>query len=108
MVYGYQHEGEPIELTALRLTILLPVKKLDLDSLTRTDQIKPQPPNNRKVWFENEWFDTQIYRRESTPTDFILLGPAVIEAYDSTILIPPTWQCRNQRNGCLILERKSR
>ena len=106
IVYGYRHEGEPIELTALRLTILLPVKKLDLDSLTRTDQTRPQTPNNRKVWFENEWLDTQIYRRESTPTDFILPGPAVIEAYDSTILIPPTWQCRNQRNGCLVLERK--
>ena len=107
IVYGYRHEGEPIELTALRLTILLPVKKLDLDSLTRTDQTRPQTPNNRKVWFENEWLDTQIYRRESTPTDFILPGPAVIEAYDSTILIPPAWQCRNQRNGCLVLERKS-
>ena len=107
IVYGYRHEGEPIELTALRLTILLPVKKLDLDSLTRTDQTRPQTPNNRKVWFENEWLDTQIYRRESTPTDFILPGPAVIEAYDSTILIPPAWQCRNQKNGCLVLERKS-
>jgi len=107
IVYGYRHEGDPIELTALRLTILLPVKKLDLDSLTRTDQTRPQTPNNRKVWFENEWLDTQIYRRESTPTDFILPGPVVIEAYDSTILIPPAWQCRNQRNGCLVLERKS-
>jgi N-methylhydantoinase A len=107
MAYGYRHEGEPIELTALRLTILLPVKKLDLDSLTQTDQTKPQTPNNRKVWFENEWFDTQIYRREITPTGSILHGPAVIEAYDSTILIPPAWQCRNQKNGCLILERKS-
>src|SRR5208282_2971808 len=107
IVYGYRHEGEPIELTALRLTILLPVKKLDLDSLTRTDQTRPQTPNNRKVWFENEWLDTQIYRRESTPTDFILPGPAVIEAYDSTILIPPAWQCHNRRNGCLVLERKS-
>jgi N-methylhydantoinase A len=107
MVYGYRHESEPIELTALRLTILLPATKVDLDSLTRTDQPEPQPPKNRKVWFENEWFDTQIYRRESTPTDSILPGPAVIEAYDSTILIPPAWQSRNQRNGCLILERKS-
>lgn len=107
MVYGYRHEGEPIELTALRLTILIPVTKLTLDSLTRTCQPESQPPKNRKVWFENEWFDTRIYRRESTPTDSILPGPAVIEAYDSTILIPPAWQSRNQRNGCLILERKS-
>ncbi|HMK83154.1 MAG TPA: hydantoinase/oxoprolinase family protein [Candidatus Bathyarchaeia archaeon] len=107
MAYGYRHEGEPIELTALRLTILLPVKKLNLDSLTQTDQTKPQTPNSRKVWFENEWFDTQIYRREITPTSSILHGPAVIEAYDSTILIPPAWQCCNQKNGCLILERKS-
>jgi len=107
MVYGYRHEGERIELTALRLTIILPVAKLDLDALTCTDQTKPQTPDSRRVWFENEWFDTQIYRRESTPTDSILPGPAVIEEYDSTILIPPAWHCRSQSNGCLVLERKS-
>jgi N-methylhydantoinase A len=105
MVYGYRHAGEPLEVTALRLTVTIPVVKTNLGSLQDSIR-KNNAVSRRKVWFNDEWFDTSVYWRDELPTSHPVSGPAIIEEYDSTIVVPPNWECNKARNNCLVLERK--
>ncbi|HYB66764.1 MAG TPA: hydantoinase/oxoprolinase family protein [Candidatus Acidoferrales bacterium] len=105
MVYGYRHAGEPLEVTALRLTVTIPVVKPNLDSL-QDSTMKTRAEGRRNVWFNDEWLDTSLYWRDELPPSHSVSGPAIIEEYDSTIVVPPNWDCRQTRNNCLSLERK--
>jgi N-methylhydantoinase A len=67
---------------------------------------KTKAESRRKVWFNDEWFDTSVYWRDELPASHSVSGPAVIEEYDSTIVVPPNWECSKAKNNCLALERK--
>ena len=106
MVYGYRHAGEPLEVTALRLTVTIPVVKPNLGSLQGfIREIRAE--SRRKVWFNEEWFDTPVYWRDELPPSLSISGPAIIEEYDSTIVVPPNWECGKAKHNCLALERKT-
>ncbi len=103
-VYGFVHEGEKIEVTALRSTMIVPVTKASLTKLhgeESTGTVKKW----RRVRFRGEWFETLIYPRELVSLGKIT-GPAIFEGYDSTVVVPPGWVCGKNDLGCLILERK--
>jgi len=104
MVYGYRHAGEPLEITAVRLTVTVPVVKPNLDSLQGSNR-KSNAESCRKVWFNDEWFDASVYWRDELPSDSVS-GPAIIEEYDSTITVPPNWECSKAKHNCLALERR--
>ena len=107
IVYGYRHESERLEVTALRVKITVPVTKPRLGSLSNPSSAKSDPVGSRKVWFNNDWFESALYLRERIPFDFTLSGPAIIEEYDSTVVLPPGWQCSKRQNDCLVLERRT-
>ena len=104
-VYGYRHAGERLEITALRLTIVAPIAKPNLNSL-RVSIKETREVTHRRVWFKDEWFDTPVYWRDKLPSQR-LHGPLIIEEYDSTVVVPPNWECDGERNSCVILERIS-
>jgi N-methylhydantoinase A len=106
MVYGYVHLGERLEITALRLTVLVPVTKLDLRALDSSGS-ELDSENRRLVWFADEWLDTPILRRDKLQQGRTIDGPAIFEEYDSTIIVPPNWHCRKETGNCLVLERRS-
>jgi N-methylhydantoinase A len=47
------------------------------------------PTGTRRVWFDDGWLDTPIYRREHLPAGTHLVGPAVVEQLDATTVIEP-------------------
>ena len=106
MVYGYVHPGERLEITALRLTVLVPVTKLDLRALDSPGS-ELDSENRRLVWFADDWLDTPILRRDKLQQGRTIDGPAIFEEYDSTIIVPPNWHCRKETGNCLVLERRS-
>jgi len=100
--YGYKHEGERLEITAFRLTITVPVKKPTLRICTNM-----VPESHRDVWFNDAFVETRVLWRDSILANQILYGPAIIEEYDSTTVVPPGWVLTRNATGCLILELKS-
>lgn len=105
-VYGYSHSGEDIEVTALRISLTLPVKRASLpSSITNRERTQNMPPSERRCWFSGTWFETGIYLRDSLGAKLRIKGPAIIEEYDSTIVVPPYWECESGNAGCLILRR---
>jgi N-methylhydantoinase A len=57
----------------------------------------------RRVWFEQGWIETPVYRRERLPADACFDGPAVIEQLDCTTLIEPGCKVERDQLGNLIV-----
>ena len=47
------------------------------------------PAGRRRVWFDDGWQETPVYRREQLGVGVALVGPAVVEQLDSTTVIEP-------------------
>jgi N-methylhydantoinase A len=105
-VYGYSQPGEDIEVTALRMIINIPVRKTNLNVLEYETETDRKPQSRRRCWFNGEWYDTEVYSRDLLPKGFAVSGPAIVEEYDSTVVVPPNWDCEKSRAGCLVLRRR--
>lgn len=57
----------------------------------------------RPVWFDGEWMDTPIYRRDRLPIDAAFEGPAIIEQMDTTIVLEPGHRLTSDADGNLII-----
>ncbi|MEO0819567.1 MAG: hydantoinase/oxoprolinase family protein [Pseudomonadota bacterium] len=58
----------------------------------------------RRVWFETGWAETPVYWRDHLPGDAAVLGPAVIEQFDTTTLVEPGCLARSDAEGNLLIE----
>jgi N-methylhydantoinase A len=98
--YGYATD-EPLELVNFRLVATgVRVNRLDFRALSVT--ARPATAGRRPVVFERGGapVDTPVHPRESVRT---LEGPAIIEAYDSTVVVPPGCTAAVDAGGNLLL-----
>jgi len=100
--YGYRHTGEPVEVTALRVNVTVQRQK---PALTRPAAEGRPREKSRKSYFEDEWLETPVYLRDNLPLGFELEGPAIIEEYDSTTVVPPGWRLTVDVTGCMVMRR---
>lgn len=108
-VYGYSESGEDIEVTTLRLTVVIPVKKTKLGTASPAHvKMENTAKAQRKCWFGGQWFDTNVYSRDLLPAGLKIDGPAILEEYDSTVLVLPSWECESGDATCLILRRSAK
>ena len=69
---------------------------------------EPAPVAQRPVyWRDSGWIDCVIWRREDLSVGTVVAGPAIIEEYGSTIVVPASWRTRTDKYGNLILEKFS-
>ena len=64
-----------------------------------------QPEFLTRIFSNNAWHDTPVYRRENLPIQQHIAGPAIIVEPTSTIVIEPGWQGELQTDGNLLLKR---
>ena len=105
-VYGYSAEDEPVEVVNVRVRAIGSIPKPQLKEFqTVTEGVSPF--DYRKVFFESmdSWVDTPVYEREALSSGFELVGPIIIEQYDSTTVIYPGWGAVVDKFGDLILRR---
>ncbi len=64
---------------------------------------QPVPGRPRKVYFgaEQGWIETPILRRSDLSQK--RSGPAIIEEYDATCLVPPGATAGLDRAGCIVI-----
>ncbi|RQD76531.1 MAG: hydantoinase/oxoprolinase family protein [Candidatus Syntrophonatronum acetioxidans] len=93
--YGYNREDSFIELVNLRLAAVGKMRPLRLEE---NDANSPDPSKafitHRPVYFEGEYVKTPVYQRHKLETGNEILGPAVIEQLDSTLIIFPREKAR--------------
>ena len=101
--YGHANRNEPVQLVNLRLTALgrLPDLKLTQHADPGSARLR-----QRSVWFPTTGFvDTPVHWRNGLTPGTNILGPAIIEALDSTTVLPPGWQALVDDLGYLRLTR---
>ena len=88
--YGHANRTEAVQLVTLRLTAI--GRREDL-RLSRPGNPASAKVRTRSVWFASTGFvETPVHWREGLGPDTELRGPAIVEALDSTVVIPPGWQ----------------
>lgn len=102
-IYGFRDLGAVIELGTARLAAIgraapLPIPRLDKDG----DPAKPK--GTRQVFCKGKWLEAEVYDRPSLVVNQQIVGPAVVEQSDTTIVILPGWSARVDDAGNLHLK----
>ena len=69
----------------------------------------PPPKEHRPVYFAEvrDYVDCPIYDRYALPAGATIVGPAIVEEFDSTTVVHPHYVVRVDDVGNLIIERGS-
>ena len=102
--YGHANPEEPVQLVNLRLTAIgrLPSLALALPPATALAR-----RTMREVWFpEIGSTPCPVHWRDGLGAGETLAGPAIVEAMDSTIVVPPGWIASVDGKGYIRLRRR--
>ena len=109
-IYGYIMENEDIEMVNIRVNSLGLIKKPELIKIEKGKKqpIKEALVEERKVFFFeiNDFHLTPVYAREKLLANNSIEGPAIIEQYDTTSVIPPRWRAVVDEFGIIRIQRR--
>ena len=100
--YGFRNPEDAVEVINVRLAARLRPDRAPARVLR--DGAAPTPRGHRPVWFDGAApVGTAIYGRDLLPAGSEIAGPAVIEQFDTTILVHPGDRARTDPHGNLII-----
>lgn len=100
--YGHSNPREPVQLVNLRLTALGRLPPL---ALAQPSWPEAARRSSRPVWFAGAALPCPVLWREGLMPGEAIPGPAVIEALDSTTVVPPGWTAQVAAQGFLRMTR---
>lgn len=108
-VYGYASPHHAVEIVTARVAATAPASSAQPPTSPRNpgDARKaPSPRSTRVVFFgqQSGFVETPIYWRDDLSAGVRLSGPAVVEQYDTTTLLPPGWRLQVDEAGNFLLE----
>ena len=103
-VYKFSSLEEEIELVNARVTIIGLLTKPEI-KCNEIKEYTPKPESYREVYFSSGWEETAVYNRDKLKSGAIFEGPAIVEEYDSTIVIPPDYVAFVDTYRCLRIEK---
>jgi len=74
-----------------------------IDPAGRATWLVDAQTGSRPVWFD-EWEDTPVFDRQRLPLDAVIIGPAVLEQMDTTILLHRGDRAAQDADGNLIVD----
>jgi N-methylhydantoinase A len=102
--YGHANPEEAVQLVNLRLTA---IGRLPGLTLAQPPAMVPARCRMREVWFPGIGSaDCPVHWRDGLAAGETLAGPAIIEAMDSTIVVPPGWIATVDVKGYIRLRRR--
>jgi N-methylhydantoinase A len=102
--YGHANPAEPVQLVNLRLTAIGRLPRLALEQ--RSD-ISAKRRRVRQLWFPETGFAAcPVHWRDGLLPGELLPGPAIVEAMDATIVVPPGWIASVDAKGYIRLTRR--
>jgi N-methylhydantoinase A len=100
--YGYRMDSEPVQIVNARLTATVEVDKPALREQSRDRDGRVA---SRSAYFDGEWDDVTLARREQMGAGMAVVGPAIVELKDSTCVVRPGWSAVLKETGTLILQK---
>lgn len=104
--YGYIINDDKIVIVNLRLSATGIIPKLEMVPQPLNPNEEGALKNIRKVFFDGEFMDTSIYDRDLLYPGSRIQGPAIIEEYASTVVVPPCDEAYVDEYLNIIIERK--
>jgi N-methylhydantoinase A len=101
--YGHDHE-EDVEIVNLRVVSIGRTARpaLSLSEESREGKVNPA---TRNVFFRGSWHATPVMRREALRAGDVVEGPAIIEEFGTTTVVPPSWSAYAQPGGAMQIRR---
>jgi len=108
-IHGHAAKEKSVEVVSYRLRLRVSVPKFAPQAHAVRPQEPPPPAavkGARTVFFSAQQpVEATIYDRERLGIGASFAGPAIVEQFDATIVVPAGWQASVDRYGNLILER---
>ena len=101
-VYGFTDEAADLEVLNLRATAIGVTRKPAV-AAPRAAAMSP-PARERRVFLDGRWLAARVVDRDALGPGASLAGPAIVEQYDTTVLVPPGFTVTLDQNGNLIGE----
>jgi N-methylhydantoinase A len=107
-IHGHAAKERPVEVVSYRLRVRVPVPKYE----PRAQAAPPSPravadavKGRRDISIDGKTTAATIYERDRLDIGATVAGPAVVEQFDATTVIPPGWRGRVDGFRNLVLER---
>jgi N-methylhydantoinase A len=105
-MYGHADPTAAIELVNARLTAYGVVPKPAAERHQAANaSMEAALIERRRVWFEGAPHDCPVWERERLPEPAALTGPAIVEEFGATTVVPPGWRGTLDVHGNLRLAR---
>jgi N-methylhydantoinase A len=107
--YGYRRQNEPVAVVNVRLRAVAQAQSLSFKDLTRDFQrgkanATPEPETYRNAYFGPRAgeFSARVLTRRNL--EGRLAGPAILEEFGTTVVVPPGWRAEIDAFGNIVLE----
>src|SRR5262249_13201863 len=105
MTYGHASPVEPVQLVNLRVSAVGRLEGLALDREKATGGLVSVATAARPAYFrESGLVHCEVIPRTARTAGVERRGPLIVEAVDTTIVIPPGWHLRAGPGGFIVLE----
>lgn len=108
-IHGHAAAEKPVEVVSyrLRLRVAVPKYQPQAEAVPAAPRdAKSAIKGERQVYFDGKTpTETAIYERDGLDVGQSFAGPAIVEQFDSTTVVPPGWRGRIDEQRNLILER---
>ncbi len=108
-LYGYDFRGDPaqqVEWVNLRVSGIGPIRRPDLRRAPDGDgDVARARTSTRPVCFDDCYLDTPIFARDRLAPGDVVVGPAVVEEYGSTVPVHPGFTARVDSYRNLVVTR---
>ena len=85
------------------------MRKPDLKRAAQREAPRDAPEgSSRRVYFDGEFHDCPVLARGSLPVGHSIEGPAIVEEYDSTVVIAPGWHAEVDAVASLVMQRAAK
>ena len=103
MTYGHASPDEPVQLVNLRVSAVGRLEGLAFGRGAQTTGVAAA--SSRAAYFKETGLVTcDVLAREALAIDDERGGPLIVEAADTTIVVPPGWRLRAGSGGFIVLE----
>jgi N-methylhydantoinase A len=102
--YGYTND-EPLEIVNVRLSAKgVRDNRLSFADVERQVVALDIPDGERKVWFPDTGFVTTPTMARTAVSARVVTGPAILEAYDTTVVLPPGAVAKSDGCGSIVID----
>ena len=103
--YAHSQPGYPVQIVNYRVSAVSPTLRPQLRELPASSNGGNALKERRSVYFDQgaNFVDCPIYHRDRLVAGESIDGPAVVEEWTSTTVVPPHWRSIVDRFGNLVL-----